>query len=76
MFQAPKGAPTWGNDGQDEARAQAFIEGKNFVVAHAQRLADALERLECDIDCYDGMKAEKWESVTQAREALAEGSAA
>lgn len=33
-----------------------------------------MNELERDIDSYDGMNTQKWESVTQAREALAEWS--
>jgi hypothetical protein len=31
------GAPTWGNDGQDEARARAFIEGVQFATAQFEK---------------------------------------
>lgn len=39
--------------------------------ARAERLADALRDLRHDIDCYDGMIAEKWASFKKATAALA-----
>jgi hypothetical protein len=41
-FIKPKGAPTWGNDGQDEARARAFCEGVRFAAVYADALSEAL----------------------------------